>query len=69
LVNRPRLLLADEPSGNLDITTGERLHELLVSINRERGGSFVIATHNRELAARCARVYKLTSGGLSPVST
>ncbi|MFQ5607400.1 MAG: ABC transporter ATP-binding protein [Candidatus Zixiibacteriota bacterium] len=68
LVNRPSLLLADEPSGNLDSATGERLHSLLVDINRERRGAFVIATHNQALANQCARVYKLQGGVLGAVA-
>lgn len=65
LVNRPRVLLADEPTGNLDTATGERLFDLLVTINREFGGAFVIATHNMALAKRCDTVYKLERGALS----
>lgn len=64
LANRPRLLLADEPTGNLDIATGERLHDLLVEVNKREGSAFVIATHNPELAKRCAVVYKLIGGAL-----
>jgi len=67
LANHPQLLLADEPTGNLDITTGERLHELLVEINKREGSAFVIATHNLELAKRCSAVYKLTGGALAKI--
>ncbi len=64
LANRPKLLLADEPTGNLDLTTAERLHDLLVEINKREGSAFVIATHNPELAKRCAKVYKFIEGAL-----
>ncbi len=64
LANRPKLLLADEPTGNLDIATGERLHDLLVEINKREGSAFVIATHNPELAKRCDVVYKFIEGAL-----
>ncbi len=65
LANRPRLLLADEPTGNLDIKTGERLHDLIVEINKREGSAFVIATHNLELAKRCSVVYNLVGGALA----
>lgn len=65
IINEPALLLADEPTGNLDVKTGFRLHETLLEINRRRQGAFIIATHNNELAKRCDRVYRLESGVLS----
>ena len=49
-----RLLLADEPSGNLDRETGERLHDLLRELNREEGLTIVVVTHNERLAASAA---------------
>jgi len=55
----PRALLADEPTGNLDQETGERLHDLLRVLNRERELTIVVATHNERLAARCDRVLRL----------
>ncbi len=60
----PRLLLADEPSGNLDRDTGGRLHELLRRLNRERGLSVVVVTHNEPLAASCDRMLRLSGGRL-----
>jgi lipoprotein-releasing system ATP-binding protein len=60
----PRALLADEPTGNLDRGTGERLHEVLRGLVRERGLTVIVVTHNEELAAGCDRVLRLESGRL-----
>lgn len=62
LLLRPRLFLADEPSGNLDGRTGRTLHELLVKLNEELGLTMVIVTHNPELASMMHRVLKLKDG-------
>ena len=62
LVNDPEIVLADEPSGNLDTATGSRLHDLLLHLNRESGISFLIATHNRELAGNCHRELEIIGG-------
>ena len=59
LVRAPRLLLADEPSGNLDRETGDRLHDLLRRLNRERGTTVIVVTHNERLAAACDRTLRL----------
>lgn len=64
LVNRPLVLLADEPSGNLDTETSERLHELLFELRELRGLSMVLVTHNRELAERADRTLLLAGGRL-----
>jgi lipoprotein-releasing system ATP-binding protein len=64
LVQSPRALLADEPSGNLDVDTGERLHELLRRVNRERGLTIVVVTHNERLANACDRRLRLEAGRL-----
>jgi lipoprotein-releasing system ATP-binding protein len=66
LARSPRALLADEPSGNLDRETGERLHALLRRLNRERGITMVVVTHNERLAAACDRVLRLEAGALRP---
>ena len=55
LVMEPKLLLADEPTGNLDPTTGAKVLDLLLDLNEERGTTLVVATHNMELAARLPR--------------
>jgi len=65
LANMPKIVIADEPSGNLDIKTGEKLHRLLARLNESRGVTFLIATHNIELAKSCQRVVKLEGGLLS----
>jgi lipoprotein-releasing system ATP-binding protein len=64
LANRPVLLLADEPSGNLDSHTSEQLHDLFFRLRVDHGVAMVIATHNRELADRADRVLLLKEGQL-----
>ena len=64
LVMHPSLLLADEPTGNLDEHTAETLHELLREMHREQGLTSIIATHNPRLAAACDRVLRLEEGSL-----
>ena len=59
LVNRPQLLLADEPTGNLDPHTGEAIHDLLMDLNTELGTTLLVATHNLELARRLPRCLRL----------
>jgi lipoprotein-releasing system ATP-binding protein len=65
LVNAPSLLLADEPTGNLDHRTAERVMELLESLHRAHGLTSVLATHNLELARRANRVLRIADGRLS----
>ncbi len=62
LANDCEIVLADEPSGNLDIETGRKLHELLFELNKSNQTTFMIATHNRELAGRCHRELELVDG-------
>jgi lipoprotein-releasing system ATP-binding protein len=62
LANDPKIVLADEPSGNLDTTTGRRLHDLLFELNAENDTTFLIATHNRELADRCDSETQIVDG-------
>lgn len=64
LANRPPLLLADEPTGNLDERTGADIHRLLSELHREEGLTSVIVTHNPALAALCDRVLRLERGTL-----
>jgi lipoprotein-releasing system ATP-binding protein len=64
LANRPQVLLADEPSGNLDTHTSEQLHELFFRLRADHGVALVLATHNRELADRADRVLRVRDGKL-----
>src|SRR5919197_687247 len=64
LVMEPSVLLADEPTGDLDEHTAEALHDLLREMHRERGLTSIIATHNPRLAAACDRVLRLEEGKL-----
>ncbi|MGD8453151.1 MAG: ABC transporter ATP-binding protein [Phycisphaerae bacterium] len=66
LINEPVLLLADEPTGNLDRTTAARIGELLVEVQRERSVVLVVVTHSTTLAERFARCYELDDGRLLP---
>jgi len=59
---KPEILFADEPTGNLDAATGSRIVDLLFELNRERGATLVLVTHDLTLAARCDRVLRLRAG-------
>ncbi|NUO63100.1 MAG: ABC transporter ATP-binding protein [Gemmatimonadaceae bacterium] len=63
-VNRPKLLFADEPTGNLDATTGQRIIELLETLNRDAGTTIVLVTHDLGLAGRMQRVIRLRDGAV-----
>ena len=62
LVGAPRLILADEPTGNLDPKTSEVIWDLFLRLGAERGFALVVATHNHELARRADRGYRLVDG-------
>lgn len=62
LINRPRLILADEPTGNLDSDSAAQVNELMREINREFGTTFIIVTHDRHIAAQCDRVIEIKDG-------
>ncbi len=66
LAMKPALLLADEPTGDLDETTADSLHDLLKSMHAEQQLTSIIATHNPRLAAACSRVFRLERGQLKP---
>ena len=65
----PVLVLADEPSGNLDTSNSERLHQLFARLSREFETALVVVTHNRSLAGRADRVLSLEGGRLVPISS
>src|SRR6185312_1747593 len=62
--NAPRVLFADEPTGNLDSTTGDRIIELLEELNRESGTTIVLVTHDSALASRAKRIIRLSDGAV-----
>ena len=61
----PRVLLADEPTGNLDAETGRAIIELMFALNREQGTTLILVTHDESLARRCSRVLRMEAGRLS----
>lgn len=65
LILQPHVVLADEPTGNLDTTTGEELFRILLNLNRSVGTTFVIVTHNESLSERCHRVIRMEDGALT----
>ncbi len=64
LVTRPRIVLADEPTGNLDEQTAESVYQLMMLLNKELGTSFLVVTHDMRLAKRMGRIMLLAKGGL-----
>lgn len=68
LVTDPKVLLADEPSGNLDEANADRLHDLLFDMARDLETALVLVTHNRSLADRCDRTVLLANGRLEPAT-
>jgi putative ABC transport system ATP-binding protein len=64
LVAGPKIILADEPTGNLDSKTGERIVELLLRLNRERGITTVLVTHDLDIAARAPRILSMRDGSI-----
>lgn len=66
LIGSPAVVIADEPSGNLDESTAGQLHELLTILKEQQGRAFLIATHNPDLARRSDRVFRVIEGQLEP---
>ena len=66
LVNEPKCVLADEPTGNLDSQNAERIYDLMINLTQQRGSAFVVVTHDHELAARMDHQYELHDGKLQP---
>jgi putative ABC transport system ATP-binding protein len=69
IVSEPSLILADEPSGNLDQKTGREIMDLLFRLCRDRGQSLILVTHNHELAKLCDRTLLLSDGRLKPLDS
>ena len=65
LINKPSIVLADEPTGNLDSAHARELHQLFISLKNELGQSFLIVTHNEELAAQSDRVWSMRDGQIA----
>lgn len=61
-INKPKILFADEPTGNLDTETGEHIEDLIFELNEKQGTTLVMVTHDLELAKKCSRVIKLKNG-------
>jgi len=68
LVNSPRLVLADEPTGNLDRQNSEALYELILELNKKHGQTFIIVTHNELMAKHAQRVIELDDGKIKNIS-
>jgi lipoprotein-releasing system ATP-binding protein len=69
LINQPRLLLADEPTGSLDAANASNLGELLAELNREQHVALVVVTHSMEIASKMKQIYRLASGKLNEITT
>lgn len=67
LINEPKIVFCDEPTGNLDEHTSEQIHDLLWRINEKTGTTFVIVTHDKELAGRCNRIARMHEGVVSEI--
>jgi lipoprotein-releasing system ATP-binding protein len=68
LVIKPKCLLADEPTGNLDREAASAVFDLMIDLTTQEGMSFVVVTHDESLANRCARRFKLVQGRLEEVN-
>jgi lipoprotein-releasing system ATP-binding protein len=66
LANKPRIIFADEPSGNLDSVSSRQMHEMLLGMNRDLKQTFLVVTHNEEFARESRRVFRMVDGILEP---
>ena len=62
IINNPKIIFADEPTGNLDSATGEKIEKLLFDLNRKKGITLIIVTHDEDLAAKCKRQIRIVDG-------
>ncbi len=67
IVNNPSIIFADEPTGNLDSATGEKVEQLLFSYNREKGSTLIIVTHDPDLAAKCDMIINIKDGRIESI--
>jgi putative ABC transport system ATP-binding protein len=67
IVNRPRIIFADEPTGNLDSATGEKIEDVLFGYNRDNGVTLIIVTHDRELAEKCDILINIKDGRIESI--
>jgi putative ABC transport system ATP-binding protein len=65
-INRPKILFADEPTGNLDTETGQKVQKLLFDLNSDAGTTLILVTHDLELAAKTSRIIRLKAGVIVP---
>jgi putative ABC transport system ATP-binding protein len=68
IVNQPKIIFADEPTGNLDTTTGDRVEKLLFSLNREIGTTLIFVTHDHQLAAQCDMQIHIKDGEIEKIT-
>ncbi|GGX51738.1 lipoprotein-releasing ABC transporter ATP-binding protein LolD [Saccharospirillum salsuginis] len=69
LINEPKVVLMDEPTGNLDDSTSEQVHDLIMELNRDSNASFVVVTHNQEWAQQMPRQLRLKKGRISTIQS
>ncbi len=62
IVNKPEIIFADEPTGNLDSTTGDKITELLFNLNKKDGVTLIVVTHDEDLAKKCGRIVRIKDG-------
>ncbi len=68
LINEPKILLADEPTGSLDAATADQLADLLVQVGRDENLAMIVATHSKRLAERMEKIYRLDNGALTDIT-